>query len=269
MNRYKKLIEEIDKFAIKDRIGKLPQRKNRIKVLKNIVSILAKSKDLPENWHHINNQHIESIVNHWKKKGLSNSTIANYLSGLRIFFKKNNINYQIPTNLELGTNRKYNKQIVKLDLTQYNNIDNPYVKCIFGFELLFGLHRIEVIRLTEDNLIDENNVWVTRNIAFNSKERLIPIITDEQHELLNNFRSLNLGRKSIIDALGDRNSMVLYKAYLSMVGLTTQCQHRRHYIKYRTNILINENKSTRDIRKAIKSEFGISSNHLIKIYAYE
>lgn len=266
MSRYHKFLNEIDVVLKHDKSGKANWRIVRIRILKRVVKDLIDLKQLPPNWHNLNNNHIFNLINYWRRQKLTESTITTYLAAIRYFFDKAKVTTPIATNKELGIDKEYSKSDPDINAADYSKLLHPYIKCIFGFELFFGLHRIEAIKIkTNENLIFDDKLWITRNIAFNGIERLIPIVTTEQIEVIKLFKATLENHESIVNKIEQRALMAMYKVELANINLKPNKQHRKHYVKYRAKIL-EELESSKNIRNYIKNEMGIKSNNLLLEY---
>lgn len=266
MSRYHTLFDEINLVLKYDKSGKAKWRQVRVRILKRIVKDLITIKLLPPHWVHLNNEHLLKLINHWRREKLTESTITTYLAAIRYFFKSAKVPNNIASNTELGVFRKhhYSKQLI--DIQDYHKVLHPYIKCILGFELLFGVHRYEAIKIRViDNLLFDNKLWISRNIAFNGVERFVPIITDEQRNLIALFKSTLPQECSMLDRIEQRVLMALYKAELATMNLDSTQQHRKHYVKYRANIL-KAIVTPRQLKFMIKDEMGIVSDNLIRKY---
>lgn len=267
MSRYHKLIEKVNTELKADKSGKLEQRLVRLRIMKKVAKDLIATKQLPASWSGVNNEHIFLLINIWRDQKLSESTIANYLSTIRYFFKKANIQ-QIAPNSEFGINRKYSKNKTHIGVNQYNKLLHPFVKCIFGFELFFGLHRLEAVKLKNfDANINEEQIWISRNYSFNGIERFIPILTNEQQNVITQFVNLTPVGSSMADIIEESSLINLYKAELATININATEQYRKHYVKYRARLLKDSlsNQNTSFI-KLISDETGIRSERLIREY---
>ena len=266
MSRYHTLFDEINLVLKYDKSGKAKWRQVRVQILKRIVRDLITIKLLPPNWNCLNNDHLFRLINHWRKQKLTESTITTYLAAIRYFFKNAKVNNNIASNTALGVFRKYCRSKQSIHIEDYHKILHPYIKCILGFEFLFGIHRVEAIKIrTMDNLLIDNKLWVSRNISFNGVERFVPIMTEEQNNLIELFKATLPKEQSMLDRIDQRVLMALYKAELATINLDSTQQHRKHYVKYRANIL-KDIVTPRQLKFMIKDEIGITSDNLIRKY---
>lgn len=65
----------------------------------------------------------------------------------------------------------------------WTEISQPIARIIMGLQTQFGLTFSEAIQLIDGVHVKEDMLWITRDIAFNSEDRTIPVCTKNQQSL--------------------------------------------------------------------------------------
>jgi len=131
----------------------------------------------------------------------------------------------------------------------------------------FGLNFSEAIHLMPDINIKEHGLWITRDIAFNSEDRMIPIRNTGQQAILAQLcRSTN--NQSIRDTNSYDNIRAAWRNELIAQDLPTNKSWRYLYAKwlYQTVSPILGNYQTCWL---IRDEMGIKSRNTVWLYLNE
>jgi hypothetical protein len=84
--------------------------------------------------------------------------------------------------------RKKRKKIISPDI--WKSLHDSIARVIMGLQIEFGLTFKEAILIKPHIHVSERSLWITREIAFNSSDRTIPVRTENQTVVLNIFNWL-------------------------------------------------------------------------------
>lgn len=131
--------------------------------------------------------HIDVLVEHWKKQGKSPATIKNYMSKLRklAYFldkrklvKTGNDSYQIDKRTYIPTQ---NKAIHHVDL---NLCTDPHIRLSLEAQMLFGLRREESMKFVISEAWNGDFLYIRPSWTKGGTGRLLKITNEEQMKWL-------------------------------------------------------------------------------------
>ena len=99
----------------------------------------------------LGNRHVSRVVEHWKQRGLSDSTIMNRLSAIRwlgVKIGKPNLGHD--NNRAFGLNGRSQSNISKakqLTVSVTRQIADPYIRVSLKLQTAFGLRRSEAMKI--------------------------------------------------------------------------------------------------------------------------
>lgn len=258
MSRKQKLTQTMIQYLKQDNQGSLNTRQVRLFSMNRIIDDLFAARIVPISWYALTTEHIKKLVSYWQNKGLKTATIMNYLVCLRYFLKK--INHTIEgidnQSLSLVKPRNNMKPEIHSD-TILNAINEPIAYLLFALQSKFGLTLLESMFLVPAIHIHENELWITREISTNRKDRLIPIINEEQQIIITKLVTLTENKKSLHQQFGEHHLRLAYKFALSALKLPTQVSYRYLYAKSRFDHLC-KNHSTQEAKKIVITETHIN-----------
>jgi hypothetical protein len=261
MSRKQTLINTVKQHLERDNQGLLKTRQHRLFAMTRIVHDLFSTGIVPQNWHLLKTKDIHALVAFWQKKGLKAATIMNYLIHFRYFLNK--INHPLDNidnqSLNLSKIRNPVKPTINEDAL-LQAINEPIAYVLFALQVKFGLTLLEAMRLKPDVHVLENELWVTREISTNHKDRLIPIISEEQKTLLIQFNTVTEGNKCLEEQFGDRHLRLAYKFALSTLQLPTNLNYRYVYAKARFTQL-HKSQSKREAKSMVFEETHINKTN--------
>lgn len=261
MSRKQTLINTVKLRLEKDNQGNLKTRQHRTMAMTRIVHDLFSARVVPQNWHLLKTKDIQDLVNFWQKKDLKAATIMNYMIHLRYFLRK--INHHLDNidnqSLNLSKSRNPIKPVIH-ENALLQAIHEPIAYVLFALQVKFGLTLLEAMRLKPDIHILEKELWLTREITTNHKDRLIPIITEEQHALIIKLRTITEGKKSLQEQFGDKHLRLAYKFALSTLQLPTHLNYRYLYAKARFSELYKSS-SKREAKERVFAETHINKTN--------
>jgi len=170
-------------------------KKYRRYVILKMINDLFITGKVPTHWKAINATHLQLLVTHWQKQRLQPTTIMNYMTIIRKFLLSvNNCTTNID-NQNLGiTVNKVPRKPIKIPLEQWQKIQCPVVRLLLNLQIYFGLTLSEAMRIMPSVHVRGHQIFITREIAFNSQDRVIPIRTEAQRNIIDEF---NLGLSRI------------------------------------------------------------------------
>ena len=268
MARKSTLIDTVNQYMNYDNQGAYKQRQLRRFVLTKIINALYALREVPPTWYALNTHHVEQLVSFWKKSGLKNATIMNYLIHLRFFLNK--INHQIDgisnTELKLVKLRAILKPVIDRDEI-LSQLQDPIAYALFGLQSYFGLTLSEAMYIVPTIHVDDKELWITREISTNSKDRIILMQNARQQELMSAVKRLIPSEKSLISQFGESDVRLAYRYALRKLRLPTKIQYRYLYAKARLIELAHLPKKVRIT--AIKQEMSINAESTVWSYCHE
>ena len=268
MSRKNTLIKSINQYLDYNNQGSYKQRQLRRFVLIKTIEDFYCLRCVPPTWYAVTTNHVRQLVIHWQDNGLKSPTIMNYLICLRSFFNMLNHPIEHIDNKSLGLTKSHNTSKPRVDRDKIlNELQNPIAKILFGLQSYFGLTISEAIKLTPDVHITENELWVTRDISSNSKDRIVPIQSQIQRELILLIMQQLKPSESWLKQMDESYIRLAYQYGLTAIGLSTRVQYRYLYAQGRLNELTHLIPKEKVLR--IKEEMSITAASTIWNYCHE
>ncbi len=269
MSRKEQLINSIIQIPGKDNQGSSRTRQHRISTMTRIVHDLFAIRIVPGNWHMLSSENIHALVHFWKKKSLNNATIMNYLVDLRYFLKRINhpLNHIENKDLNLSKPRNTIKPVIDADIL-LKVISEPIAWLLFALQARFGLTFLESIHVNPAIHIRNNELWITREISTIHKDRLIPVISAEQHVILDKLKIMIPGNNNLCAQFGEQHLRLAWKFTLSTLKLPTHLNYRYVYATTRFTQLCTIS-SKKEAREIVIRETGITNTSLLWKNLYE
>ena len=257
--RRQALTKELNTFFNTFRSGTTETKKKRRNTLELITDELSKLGKLPNSYSHIKPDDIQALVDHWKSAETTDQTIANRISILRHYFK-HAVRKQIQSNKNLGITSKEVRRSRACPSEIIEWVHHPITTTILAFQVYFGLTKKESMNINLGVAIQDDDLVVSRNIASNSKERFVPIKSQEQRNVIA-YRQEVLGKcKTLTEKMEERYLDGLYKAELLDCGVEITAPIRKLYAQKRLAQL-SKNKAPQLAKRIIMEEMGFSSYH--------
>jgi Phage integrase, N-terminal len=263
MSRKSELIREIDRAFAFERTGSALTRLWKKSTLMIVVNDLVSLGIAPLSLFHINAEHARGLITYWQKQELQDKTILNRLSVVRQFLrKKKNL---IPPNANLPLPCPAKKELKKVFFST-DLIEKPehsFSRSILAFQLYFGLTKAESMRIDLGVSIDQKSLLIARSLAYNGKDRCIPILTSEQHQAIQ-VREALVGQKSrLIDICPESDLRALFKADLMIKQMDPNAPFRAYYLQHRLSALL-QSMDENSAWSIIQSEMGASSRYKLE-----
>lgn len=228
--RKSQLRQYADRYLNQNNQGSPRDRKYRYFVIHKMIDDLFRIKEVPPKWYVLNKLHLEKLIYFWKKKKIKQTTIMKYMTVIRWFLKL--IDHPITgiKNKDLGLSKKQNsKKPTSISPDIFQKISDPITKTILDLQIHFGLTFSEAIRLIPDVHLQPNIIWLTREIASNSQDRIIPIRSDEQNVILKQLISLIGINNTLISSHGYDAIRYAYRKNLESLRLPVRKYYRYLY----------------------------------------
>ena len=234
MARKKQLIDTLNQYLCHDNFGSFTRRKYRLFIMNKIIDDFYNTRMVPPHWYALTTSHVQRLVHYWQENGIGDLTIMNYLGVLRYFIFK--INHTVVgidnASLELMQAKKTRKPIMDGDdiLAQ---MKEPIAHILFALQIKFGLTLHEALHITPGIHIDARVIWITRELSVNHKDRVVPIITDQQKNILEQLNYLTGLNQNLIARFGGRHAHLAYRKSMSALKLSTLISYRYLYAQAR------------------------------------
>lgn len=252
-----------------DNTGSHRDKQHRVFVVNKIIHDLFKIGQCPPHWHALNQSHIQTLVQLWKRQRIKTVTVMKYMTVLRYFLQY--IHHPIDNidNISLGLIREKSPLHYKpINTDTIEEIANPFIKVILQLQIYFGLTFSEASRLIPDIHIRENMLWLTRDITFNHQDRAVPIRDDAQLKVLESFKSLNQPNESMIETHGHRAILRTHQRMMRLVGLSPKQTYRYIYAQHQYREL-SKLLSHKGVSQIIMNEMGLKSRTTLWNYTHE
>lgn len=268
--RKQSLRQTANKYLNTDNRGNFKERKRRSYVIHKMIDDLFIIGEIPHKWQAIKPEHFQKLTFHWQKRKIKTATIIRHMSIIRKFLSEMGcpIADKISNkNLGLKRNNKLKKK-ANIYPGFWQNITNPSAKLLTALQVHFGLTLSEAMRLNPDVHIQEHSLWITREIATNSKDRFIPLRNEIQVALLNEFKILIQGNENLIKAIGYQTLLCNYRQALTDLKISANKNYRYLYarqLKQQLYPVLGNYKLT----WLIMDEMGLSSRSTVWNYLNE
>ncbi len=183
-------------------------------------------------------KHIEALVKHWFAQELSTGTLKNRMAVIRWWSQKvdkqnvvarSNEHYGIPDR-RFVTNESKAKTVNQIQL---DKVRDEHVRMSLELQQAFGLRREEAIKFQPSFADRGDHLVLKGSWTKGGKERVIPVRTDAQRDVLNRARRLT-GFDSLIPS--NRNyvhQMRVYEGNTRRAGLSHMHGLRHAYAQNR------------------------------------
>ena len=237
--------------------------------------------------HSLKSKHVSALVDRWKDENMTPGTIKNRMAVLRWWAEKvgkpnvinrNNRDYGIEKRTYVTNISK--AKSVSDDL---NKITNELVVYSLRLQEQFGLRREESIKFNVQYADKGDYLKLKSSWTKGGKERVIPIKTIEQRNLLNSIKN-NVGNKALIpDEKSYKQQLKVYEWHVAKAGMNKLHGLRHHYAQQRYEELTgwkapanngptrndlseNEKKIDNEARLIISRELGHEREQITAVY---
>ena len=201
--RKNSLRQTANRYFQTNNCGSPRDKKQRHYVIHKMIDDLFTLGAVPPKWQRLTQEQLQLLIQLWHKRKINPATMLKHMTVIRGFLKK--IGHQGITmdNKSFGIVRKIDlkkKPAITPDIWQKTSI--LIGRVLLGLQIHFSLTLSEAMRLVPDIHIQQQTLWLTREITFNSLDRLIPFRSETQTELLNELKRLTPSNQSIITTHG-------------------------------------------------------------------
>lgn len=267
MRKYS-LRQTANRYLKMDHRGSFKDKQHRAFVIHKMIDDLFVIGQVPVSWQAVEKHHIEQLVQHWRKRCINPATIMRYMTTIRKYLV--NIGSPIADidnqSLQLVRSKTRKRQIdIQPDIWQ--QIGSPIPRLIMALQTQFGLSFSEAIHLLPDIHIKEESLWITREIAFNSEDRMIPIRNTVQKSIVVELCQLT-NNQSMREINSYDNIRTAWRNELTTHHLPTNKSWRYLYARYLYQALcpLLGNYQTCWV---IRDEMGIKSRNTLWLYLNE
>ncbi len=234
-----------------------------------MVNDLFMIKNTPSSWKDVRALHVQSLVKHWLKQNLKPTTIMGYMTVIRAFLHDMNCQLENIGNKNLQLHRPLKaKKKMNIQSCIWQAITDPCTYFLMALQIHFGLTFNEAQRLIPNIHVKEHALLITREIAFNSEDRVIPIRHDTQQTILNDLIIHTKGEKSLLQLHGNVHIRYQWHQPMAARNLPTHKNYRYLYAQQMKNAL-SPTLSNYQLSWLIRDEMGIKSRNTLWLYFNE
>jgi len=234
----KNLNFQLRKLCRENRDGSYSTQANRARLLELIANQLHKLgyKDMRAN--SLRPKHVEALVKHWFKNGVTKGTIKNRMTSLRWWARKvgrRSVIANANSFYGIGS-RTYVAKVSKaqaLTEIQIYRIRDGYVRLSVRLQAAFGLRREESIKFSPSYAIQDDHIRLKPSWTKGGRERTVPITNNEQRRLLQQVKEYADGGALISPALDYVQQLHRYERQLRTAGLSKLHGLRHAYAQRR------------------------------------
>ncbi|PCJ43320.1 MAG: integrase [SAR86 cluster bacterium] len=200
----RRLNYELKELCKHNRDGSFAVQANRKSILQKVANDLFRLGYQGMQARSLKAKHVNAIVEQYKNEGLSIGTIKNRLAILRWWAQKfNRAQVVASDNAHYGIGSRElvakESKATFLEQEKLDKITDPHIKMSLELQKAFGLRREESIKFIPDYADQGDHIRLKSTWCKGGKERVIPILTQEQREVLNRSKAL-AGKNSLIPA---------------------------------------------------------------------
>jgi hypothetical protein len=252
-----------------DNRGSFKDKKHRAFVIHKMIDDLFIIGIVPSNWWDLNAGHIQKLIQHWQKHKISSATIMGYMTVIRKFLSSIGCQLTNIDNLNLGLRRQYcHAKKVNVNPDTWQSISDPVPRFIMALQTQFGLTFSEAISFAPDIHFRDHALWITREIAFNSQDRMIPLRRTIQNQILDELVQYLKGSPCL--ARMHSHDLICFQWRLALIERKLPVKKTWRYLYARllrddlTSILGSYQTSW-----LIRDEMGIKSRNTLWLYLHE
>jgi integrase len=233
-------------------------------------------------------KHVEALVSLWKDQGLSVGTIKNYMAALRRWATKIGKPDIVPKNndaLDVGKRSQVATESKAWELKASNlaKVTDEYIKLSLRLQAAFGLRRKEAIKFSPNYAIKNDHIKLKANWTKGGRARTVPILNDEQRQLLEEVKKLAKGGALIPPDQNYIEQQNHYDAQVRTAGIKKPHGLRHAYAQRRyeeltgwkapvaggpasTSLTKDQRARDKGARETIAQELGHSREHISASY---
>lgn len=266
--RKNSLRQAANRYFQLDNRGSYQEKKKRAYVIQKMIDDLFRIGDVPISWQEMKSEHIKKLIEYWKRSRVKDTTIMRYMTIIRNYL--HNINCPISNidNKSLQLSRKKLKpQRLQWQPNLWVSFSERPSRLIMALQTEFGLTFSEAIQIKPGIHIKEHKLSLTREITFNSVDRMIPFRNEIQKNILSDLEKLT-SRQSLVQFFGYKRVKLSWNHALIALDIPIKKSWRYLYAKqmYQYLLPILGNYQTCLV---LQDELGIKSRNTLWTYLHE
>lgn len=238
----KDLNYQLKQLCRRNRDGSYSTQANRGHILDQLATQLHQLGYRGMTVHSLKPKHVDALVKRWSLENLNAGTIKNRMSCLRWWAEKvNRQNVVAKSNAFYGiADRQFVSNVSKaavVDNDAINLISDEYVRVSLELQRAFGLRREEAIKFIPSYADQGGHIRLKASWTKGGKARMVPLLTAEQHDVLNRAHAL-AGSGSLIPAHRSYiQQLRIYERHTTQAGLSKLHGLRHAYAQARYHTL--------------------------------
>jgi hypothetical protein len=267
--RQQTLRQAANRLLRSNRRGKYQNRKHRAYVIRKMIHDLYVIQKVPPSWQALKTEHIHSLVGYWKKERVNPETMMRYMTIIRRFLPQMDCQLTHIDNKTLQLVRTYKRKRSKkiIDPNIWQTIQEPDTRLIMALQVEFGLTFSEAIHIQSFLHVRDKELWVIRDIAFNSMDRIIPIRTENQRMILEQFNQYTEQHHMLVHMKTYDLIRLEWRNALTKHRLSPLKSWRYLYARKMYQILLPEYGNYKACLM-IRDEMGIKSRNTLWLYLH-
>ncbi|BCD92654.1 hypothetical protein fh0823_27910 (plasmid) [Francisella halioticida] len=227
-----KLLNEVYNVIDNTTVGSYNFKKVRKNFLKRLVKDILDLKLDLKSFFLFNNEHLHKLVAYWHAQNNSVSTIRNKRSMIVWFLETLGSSVVLDTAKELDLKRlKQSKDFVYLSEDIIHKVHHPLTRTILDFQMYFGLTKLESIKINLNESLRDNELRISKKLAFNSNERFINIVSSNQKQAIESRIAFLQTNLSLLDLLPLRDIISFYDCELLLNNIPKKADLRKFFIQ--------------------------------------
>ena len=228
-------------FALKKLCQQNPQgsfntRKARARHLALIAQQLEEAGYTLKQARSLKPKHIEALIARWHAEELAIGTIKNRLAHIRWWAQAVNKASIVQDNEAYGISQRVAGEHSKakaLDTAKLEAIPSEHVVLSLRLQAAFGLRREEAIKFIPDRADHGDHIILHPTWTKGGKKRRIPILKEEQREVLDRAKKFAQGKSMIPEGQSYIKHLKTYENQTLKAGLNNNHGLRHHYAQTR------------------------------------
>jgi hypothetical protein len=265
----KSLRQTANQYIQNNRSGSMRDKKQRRYVIEKLIDDLFYLKPNPSTWEALPPEQFHKLTALWQKKKIKPSTIMNHMAIIREFLTSIGYDTSMLSNQNLGLTKQRNpKKHPSMNQINLEQAEFPIAHVLLGLQMYFGLTLSEAMRIVPAIHVQEQQLWLTREMTFNNEDRFVPFHTTEQKKVLSVLAELTKPHQNLIENHGYDAVRFAWREALRALNLPARKAYRYVYAQARQKALItrlNHYKTT----LTIMDEMGLKSRTTLWGYLRE
>jgi len=267
--RLQSLRQTANRYLKMDRRGSFKDKQHRAFVIHKLMDDLFLMGNVPATWHQLTPIHIQKLVEHWQQLKINPATIMRYMTVIRRFLTRIDCSIDGIDNQSLCLTRSYKRpKRNNIQANIWQAITEPSARFIMALQTQFGLNIGEAIRFIPDIHFRDNGLWITREIAFNSEDRVIPLRNETQKLLIDEITAHTNSSKNLMQLYGYNDIRYQWRKALAAQHLPSNKSYRYLYAQQMKADLSPIHGNYRACL-LIRDEMGIKSRNTLWLYLHE